>query len=251
MFSFDYGTPIAKFTNGKYKDKLILKVADTIENKNSNKILGNDIEFKSKIIPIHNNKSRIHYICGSSGCGKSTMASKILESYKKENPKNEIYIFSRKSNDIALDHLKPIWVSIDDELLENPIDITKEVEKGGCCFLFDDYNTIQDKELRECVSNLMHDIMEVGRAYNICCVITNHLINGDNKKDMRTIFNEAHTITIFPKGGNIYGIRYMLKNYIGYDKSVIERILKLNSRWCTIYKHYPNYVLYENGAFIP
>lgn len=249
MFTFDKGRPIAKFITGKNKDKP-LKLLENDDNESE--ILGTDIEFnRSKILPIPNNETRIYYICGPSGSGKSTMAANILQTYKKQNPKNDIYIFSRKDRDEVLDKLKPLRIPIDDDLIDNPLDITKEAENGGCCFLFDDYNTIQDKELREAVSKIMHDILEVGRSYNVSCIITNHLINGDNKKDMRTIFNEAHNITIFPKCGNRHGMEYMLKNYIGFDKKIIDRILKLNSRWCTISTTYPNYVLYENGAFIP
>lgn len=248
MFTFDKGRPIAKFTTGKNKDKVILKLLENDDNESE--ILGTDIEFnRSKIVPIPNEKTRIYYIAGPSGSGKSTMAANILQSYKKDNPKNPIYIFSRKDEDAILDKLKPIRIMIDDDLLDSPVDITKEA--NNCCFLFDDYNTIQDKELREAVSKIMHDILEVGRSYNVTCIITNHLINGDNKKDMRTIFSEAHNITIFPQCGNRHGMEYMLKNYIGLHKDIIKRILNLKSRWCTISTTYPNYILYENGAFIP
>jgi len=249
MFTIDKGRPIAKFITGKNRDKLTLKLLE--DGDTNSKILGQDIEFTSKIIPIPNDETRIYYIAGPSGSGKSTMASQILQSYKKQNPKNDIYIFSRKDKDEVLDKLNPYRIEINNDLIENPLDITKEVEKGGCCFLFDDYNTIQDKELRNAVSKIMNDILEIGRSYKVSCIITNHLINGDNKKDMRTIFNEAHNITIFPKCGNKYGMRYMLEKYMGFDKRTINRILNLNSRWCTMSKTYPNYVLYENGAFIP
>lgn len=137
------------------------------------------------------------------------------------------------------------WFYIDDDIVENPIDITSEVDKKGALCIFDDYSNIHDKKIKLAIINLINDVLELGRQYKIYCLITSHLINGNDKKMTRTIFDESHNITIYPRAGNIYGIKYMLKNYLGFSKETIDKIINLNSRWVTISKTYPNYILFE------
>ena len=170
-----------------------------------------------------------------------------MEIYKKLFPQNPLIIFSRKDNDLVLDRLKPLRVIIDESLVSNPIDIIKELPNGGC-ILFDDCTTFQDDKIKKQVAKIMNDILEVGRANNIYCIVTNHLINPNEKKDGRTIWNEAHTITMFPKSGNRRGMEYALKNYCGFDNKLVNKILSLPSRWVMVAKQYPQYVLHEHGA---
>jgi hypothetical protein len=94
----------------------------------------------------------------------------------------------------------------------------------------------------------MHDILEIGRSFGIYCIITSHLVNPNERKDSRTIWNEAHTVTIFPRSGNRHGMNYALKNYIGLDNKMIDKVLSVPSRWVTIGKQYPMYILHEKGA---
>ena len=203
-----------------------------------------------KLVPIPNIETReVVYIAGPSGSGKSTYASLYLENYKKLFPDNDIIIFSRKSKDPVLDRLKPSRFVIDESILTDPIDITQDLTEGACV-LFDDTNTFQDDRIKKAVSKLMNDILEVGRSLNVYCVVTSHLVNPNERKDARTIWNEAHTVTIFPKAGNRYAMKYALKNYCGFDDSEANEILKLPSRWVTIGKQYPIYVMHENGAYI-
>lgn len=207
----------------------------------------------ANIIPLPNPETReVLYIAGPSGVGKSTLASKYIEHYKKLFPGNEIIIFSRKPQDEVLDKLKPLRFIIDESIVTEPIDVLNEDEfKKGCLVLFDDCNTFQNDKIKKAVSKLMSDILEVGRSSGIYCVITSHLINPNEQKDNRNIWNEAHSVVIFPKGGNRHSSVYALTKYLGFDKKTIDTILKLNSRWVLICKQYPNYVLHENGAFVP
>lgn len=245
MFSLKQGLPIAKFKTGSNVGRATINILNEGIGE-----LGSDVQFKSKIVPVPNIlKRECVYICGPSGCGKSTLVGEYLKTFKKAFPKYAIYIFSRKSNDVALDYLNPIWFPINQDMVDNPIDIIKEL-KNGACVVFDDCATFSDKGIKTSLSNLMKDILEVGRAQNIYCLITSHLVNPNEKKDGRVIFNESDNITIFPKGGNTYAISYALKNYLGLSKSSIDRILNLKSRWVLISKTFPNYVLYENGCYI-
>ena len=203
---------------------------------------------EGKLIPVPNIDTReVSFIAGPSGSGKSTLASKYLEHYKKMHPEKPIIIFSRKDADPVLDRLKPLRFIIDESMVDEPIDVMKEL-KGGACVLFDDCNTFQDDKVKKAVAKLMHDILEIGRSAGIYCVITSHLINPNERKDSRTIWNESHTVTLFPKSGNRHGMMYALKNYCGFDNKTIEKILALPSRWVLVGKQYPLYVLHEKGA---
>lgn len=248
MLSLKEGQPIARFTEGKYKGKKTLNIINDDENEDKNNV--NEIKFKEKILPVPNiEKRQVLYICGQSGCGKSTMAGEYMKIFKKIYPKLDIYIFSRKDSEPAFKKYDPIYIPIDEDLILNPIDITKELKKGALV-VFDDYGTIQDNKLKNAVSKLLADILEVGRSYNIYCIVTSHLINSNDRKDTRIILNECDTLTIFPKACNKYATTYCLSKYFGIDKENINKIINLKSRWATIHKNYPMYVLYDKGAFI-
>lgn len=271
MLSFSHGRPVAKVIGGRYNKKLIYIDDTTNEgccggccgrcdsfncqtrpccrrctvcgNKTSKELKIND----GVLIPVPNIDTReVSYIAGPSGSGKSTLASKYLEFYKKLHPEKPIIIFSRKNEDPVLDKLKPSRFIIDESIITDPIDITQELS-GGACILFDDCNTFQDDKIKKAVAKLMHDILEIGRSLGIYCIVTSHLINPNERKDSRTIWNEAHTISIFPKSGNRHGMVYALKNYCGFDNKQIDKILNLPSRWVLIGKQYPMYVLHEKG----
>lgn len=246
MFSYNKGKPIARFISGKNKGVKTLNISEK-ENKDN---IGVDVYFRDELIPVPDiTKRQILYIAGPSGAGKTTMISHYIDTFKKVFKNTPIIIFSRKKSDPALDNKNIWWFPIDERIIEDPIDITQEI-KGGALIIFDDCATIQDDKLRKSVSKLMADILEVGRQYNIYCIITSHLINPNERKDGRIIFNELDNLVIFPKSGNKYQMNYALNKYFGFDKKIIERILNLNSRWVLINKTYPNYCLYENGAFI-
>lgn len=237
----------------EYSDEENESSSDSESTESSSKSEEIDLEINiedGSLVPVPNIDSReVVYIAGPAGSGKSTYASLYLENYKKLFPKNDIIIFSRKPSDPVLDRLKPCRFVIDESIVTNPLDITQDLT-DGCCVLFDDTNTFQDDKIKRAVAKLMHDILEIGRSLEVYCVITSHLINPNERKDARTIWNEAHTVTIFPKSGNRHGIKYALQNYCGFDRKDIEKILKLPSRWVTIGKQYPLYIMHEHGAYI-
>jgi hypothetical protein len=194
----------------------------------------------------------VDYISGPSGSGKSTQAASTAAEFRKIYPRKPIYIFSRTEvkNDPAFAKLKPIQIPIDEGLLEDPINITEEVTEGGALMIFDDCGTIQNDAFKKEVEKLMMDAMEVGRKLNCNMIITNHLVVPNDKKFARTIMNEMNTLTVFPRSGSSQQIRYALKIYFGLTNQQIDRIIDLDSRWVRISKTYPQYVLYDKGAFI-
>lgn len=251
MFSFK-GAPkgcrcIAKIEGGKYDgQKIYLYDFDKRPKNGFTKIV---IPDRGYILPVPNiNAREICYVAGPSGSGKSTWASKYIDLYLRMFPECEFLLFSRLAEDKVLDKLDPTRIELE-ELLEEPISIHDNLEDGDI-ILFDDTDTIQDGAIKKIVSAIKNDVLETGRHKNIMCVITSHLINGNDRKDTRTILNECHNMTIFPRAGGAYGIRYALKNYWGMPKKQIEEIVELPSRWVTVSKIAPQYVLHEKGAYI-
>lgn len=187
------------------------------------------------------------YIAGPSGSGKSTYTSNFMKHWRRLNPRKEIIIFSRVPKDDAFTEkrLNIKRIEINDDLLEDPIDIEKELKNS--LVIFDDINTIRDKALREEVIHIQEDILEVGRHYRICTICTNHKLM--DYRATRSLLNECHYITFFSGNGSYHNKRF-LKEYCGCDKKTIDKILKLKSRWITISKQYPMYCMCENEIFL-
>ena len=206
-----------------------------------------------KLIPLPNFSERfVEYIAGPSGSGKSTIASELGEQFKLMYPHKPIYMFSRTDakKDPAFQRLRPIQINIDEGMIQNPIDVTKEVTEGGCLMIFDDCNTIHNDKIKKEVDKLMSDAMEVGRKLDCNIIITNHLVIPNEKKFARTMLNEMNMLTIFPKSGSSQQIKYALKTYYGLNNKQIDQILASPGRWVRISKTYPQYVLNEHGAYI-
>ena len=223
--------------------------------KPQNKIIGTKLEInkeKQILSPLPDVDSRfVSYISGPSGSGKSTYASNIATTFKKVFPHKPVYLFSRTDHhkDPALVKLRPIQIGIDENLLQHPIDISQEIS-GGALIIFDDCNTVQDAKLKKEIDKLMCDIMEIGRKLDCSIIITNHLVLPNEKSFARTLMNEIHNMTVFPKSGSSHQITYALKTYFGLKRQDIEKIIDLPSRWVTISTHAPRYVLHQGGCYI-
>lgn len=208
-------------------------------------------ETKLEIIP-NSDAREILYICGASGTGKSTLAAQYIKKFIKIFPDSDIFIISRKDSDEVFDDIeekkkekdKQIKrIKIDDELLSNPIDILKDSEPNTL-FVFDDIDSIEIRFFKLIYSMIL-DLLEVGRSYKLYGIITSHLLNSNNKKFSRVIFNEAHFI-FFPPKVNKRGNRYFLKEYMGFNDDEIDRILEMKDRFVCVHKQYPPYIIGEH-----
>jgi|WetSurMetagenome_2_1015567.scaffolds.fasta_scaffold00833_18 hypothetical protein len=244
MLSLDKSSgsiPIVEIIGGKYSGEVIFLDTD--------KKGAREIKIKDKgvikQIPKVNTREFV-YIAGPSGSGKTTKVAEYVSTYKQLFPENDIFLFSRLSEDEAIDHLDIIRIPITTKL--DRVNVVNDIKDA--LVIFDDIDTIPDKKLRSKVYEIQNDILEIGRHNNIHIIVTSHLINGNDRKNTRTILNEAHTITIFPKAGGSYGIEYVLKNYIGLSMKQISKLLKLPSRSVTISKTFPQYVFYDKGIYL-
>jgi len=234
-----------QLANGDRKDDIIASILD--KGKELSKR-----EFKifddGQIQPLPRfDKTERCYVAGQTECGKSYWVSHYLEQMLKVYPDKKIYIFSDVEEDPELDRLKKITrFTLDEELLDQE-PIKPEAFNNSIC-VFDDIDSIQNPKLLKYIQALRDAILRRGRHEDISCIITSHLLT--NYKDTRIILNECNIITIFCKSGSTHGLKYLLKNYIGFDKNQIQRVLDLPSRWVSINKNAPQYVIYEKGCYL-
>lgn len=199
--------------------------------------------------PVVNDNSR-HVIVasGQSGAGKSHWTADYANQYHKMFPKNGIFIFSKKTEDKSFDKHKFITRIVLDEsfLPEDESDrLTHHIFKNSLV-IFDDIDTLEGQIYKEVVA-LRTDILQLGRASNVSCCITTHVICNGAKT--RELINEATHFVCF-RGANKQNTGRLLKNYVGLDDRQLSRVFKLPSRWMLISKNYPGYVLYSTGCYL-
>jgi hypothetical protein len=214
------------------------------------------ISDKSVLVPLPNKEKReIPYIAGPQGSGKSYYTSQYLKEFQKAFPKKKIYMFSGIDEDINFKDIKGInkMDMNDDSYLEDPID--PKTELSNSLVIFDDIDRSNNPEMTDYLHELRSDILKNGRDQSekqkdIYCLSTNHLVTDHAKT--RDLLNECTSITVFPHSGSRYGIERVLKYYLGFGKKEIDKIMKLGSesRWVTIYKCHPQYILWAKGAIM-
>jgi len=237
------GRNIAKIEGGKYNNKIL-----SIEDKEDNEVkkgfpkmeLMNNCVFQQ--IPDKSKERMILYITGPSGSGKSTYTSKYLKQYKTLYKNNPIYVFSHLKEDEVLDVFSPKRIKIGDNLLTSPLNV--EMFKNSLC-IFDDIDVISNKNYQNAVYAILNEILETGRHFFTSCIFTNHTPTAGNKT--KRILNEANSVTYFPHSGSLRGYKYLLMEYLGLDKATIKKIKKTKSRWCTIFKNYPQIIMTERA----
>jgi hypothetical protein len=115
------------------------------------------------------------------------------------------------------------------------------------CIIFDDVDVLKDKKVRNIVYTLLDLCLETGRHHNITVIITNHL--ACDGKNTKRILNECKTITFYPLAGINRQLKYMIENYIGFDKKEIQKLKNGTSRAVTVFREYPQFVLTENEIY--
>jgi hypothetical protein len=237
------GRKIARVKGGKLDGEYLYL------NINSNNKSKNEVVIKDgKLIPLPNKEivEKV-YISAPSGAGKSTWAGNYMKEYRKIFKDDEIYVFSSIKSDKALDRNDPIRITLDEDLIQDPIDPS---EISNSLAVFDDTDTIQNARLKNAVAVFRDWLLEQGRHFDIRMLITSHLLS--DYKHTRRILNEATSIVVFPKSGSgTYNIKRFLQIYCGFDKLQIRKFLNLDSRWVSVYRSYPQFVLYEKGAYLP
>lgn len=270
MLSIKKGVPIAIIKGGQHNNEIIyidpdktpqMEEEGDINNyfsKNINNMSVDELHKKPlkevyiydegiiQPLPNFNETQRI-FISGPTGSGKSYYIRLWLKQYIKVYPKRKIYLFSDMLEDKALDDFKNLKrFKIDDDLLKKK-PIRPEVFKNSIV-IFDDIDSIQNSKLYNRIVSLQNAILKTGRKLGTTCIVTSHLMNNGVKT--KEIYNECSIIVFPTRGSNFYALNYALKRYLGMDTKQVKHISRLPTRMCTVYKNYPQYVMYEKGIYL-
>lgn len=233
------------------KDWKIKKVYDKVQAKikeyKGKEFYLDDGQISPIPIEIPDQNERI-YIAGPSGSGKSTFINKWLKFKLRLDPDTKVYVFSKLDEDKSLekdikDHINRI--ALNQELVEDPMEAS-DFPKGSVV-IFDDIDTIKDEKVLKAVKKLRDDLLETGRHEDLTIFTVSHTIM--NYKSTKASLNECTSVVLFPKG-NQHQITRFLKEYMGFSPKMIQKCLKLRSRWFEVVKNYPTFVLHEHGGFI-
>lgn len=179
-------------------------------------------------------------VFGQSGSGKSTWISNYLKVYKRKFPKNKIYVLSPILDDPAFAPLKPEYVKIDGSIVEDPLDVS---EFKNSILVFDDIESIKNKDENQAIQHFRDSVLETGRHHNVEAICVSHvLLNGNSTKKM---LNESNYIVVFPNS-NFNAIKNFCSRYIGMSRDDINWIKQCKSRWVCISKRFPTTLITEN-----
>jgi len=205
--------------------------------------------FQFQLVPDRNKERDILYITGQSGSGKSYFTAQYCLQYHRIYPKNKIYLISSLAEDETLEKLNTIKKDFFIRINITPALITDRINAKdfeNSLVIFDDFECLKDKKLKEYVSMVRDEILETGRHYKTSMVNTYHLPT--NFHDTRRILNEAHAIIYFPHVSNAK-IKNLLENHLGMDKEFLNWTKKRKSRWACILRGFPNMFINENEVW--
>ena len=170
--------------------------------------------------------------------------AKYAAHYKADHPKCKIFIFSQLSKDPAFDKLKAHRVTLDDNIIENPINLEEEIPEGSL-IIFDDCSD-NEPDLQSAIDRLETQLLVHGRKANITVLITSHLLNPGNTKTVRHRLNEITGLVFFPQSGSSAQLVHSLKTQFGFSCKQVQDILQIESRWIYLSKTFPNILVSEH-----
>jgi hypothetical protein len=240
MLSLQYGERVARIHGGEHSGEYIYLNTEEDEN-NFNEIKVTD----GKLVPLPR-LSMVEkiYISGPSGAGKSRIVGMLIGEFKKLLKDMHVYVISDVKHDNSIDKYGVVRVPINLKVLDSCV----PTKLNDSLIVFDDTDTVIDKNTASVIEGIRDWILEQGRHYNERIIVTSHLLI--DREHTKRILNEATSIYFFPKAGGTKQIKKLLTDYIGLDKDQIKKILKLPSRWVCVYKTYPMFVIYESGAYM-
>jgi hypothetical protein len=178
----------------------------------------------------------IVYITAPSGSGKSYFTRQIIEDYHTLYPKRPVYIFSSLDDDPTLDKLKYLKRI----KIKSPAFLERELSVNDfneCLTIFDDCDCLTNKPIKRKVYELLNAILETGRHTKTSVVFTSH--TATNGLETKKILNEAHTIVVFPRTAGNRTLKYLLYDYLGFNKEDLKKLKNCEGRWVAITKSFP------------
>lgn len=198
---------------------------------------------KIKLFPtIPTEKRDCIFVFGPSGAGKSTWASNYIKRFNKKFPNESVVLFSFIQDDPAFRDIENLrQITLDESIINDPIELN---ELKNSLVIFDDITG--DNDIAIAMHSLRDDILTKGRHENIYSLSTTHM--SSNWNETRILKSESNKVVFFPRGPQKQ-IKEFLSG-IGLEKSQIEKILRIKSRWIMVNQTFPVHCLYEHGALM-
>jgi len=159
-----------------------------------------------------------------------------------------VYIFSALNADPVFDKIidehpnKVHRVNVNAELLNDPIGMD-EIEKGSL-LIFDDIDVLGTK-LRKYIYDVINQVLQIGRHFDLSIIITSHLINGTDRNFNRIVMNESHYVVLFLHGLARKHVKYWADTYAGLDTTDLKQLYKLAGRSVVFHKNYPQFYILD------
>jgi len=243
MFNFERGKPIARVIGGPLDGQYVFWKKDKLTTSME------EIELtEGEFFPcpnIEDNKIDRLMVNGLTGCGKSVFSGNYVHDLMQLTPEKKLILISPVCDDSAYDGLDPICI----DLLNDDEEVPEIEQLADSVVVFDDIDALSNEKKLKKLRALMKSCLQRGRHLNIDSIVCSHVLkDGHNTK---YLINESNKLIIFPQGGNFKQQESMLKDYMGYDKETISRIINSDSRWVLIHKEVPQYVLTEHELYVP
>ena len=199
-----------------------------------------------KLLPVPNINSPEHgFIFGPTKSGKSVFCTNYAQQYQKYFNNNPVYLISDTTEDKEIEKINDLIKISMEDIMD---DLITPESIHDSLVIFDDTDSIIDKDVFKKVERVRDRILTKGRHNNVYCLVTLHI--GANHNHSRVPINESGFVVVFPKGGNWHQIDTILHKYGGLTKKQEDVIQNLPSRWVMFHKHYPPYILHEKGCYL-
>lgn len=186
------------------------------------------------------------YICGESGCGKTSFIIAYCFNFHKMYPNNKILLFSSKNEDETIDKLDYIErVKITDDMLAHPYTLAEisSLSKPSLC-VFDDIEDFPNKKLTKEIDRLLNEIIRNGRSYGIFCCYTHH--QPSDYKQTRNLLYEATHVVTFPARCAKNSYDYLYNNKLHLNKRAINTLNNTKTNFVCIKKKIPKCIITNN-----
>lgn len=239
--------PIAIVRNGKKDGRIysIVPEETTGIRLSSQVILDEPGHFE--ILPNIEAEREICLVFGPSGSGKSHWSSSYVRNFKLMwNDEKPVLLFSGVHEDPVLDKLGVIRMSPED-LYENGNLIDYKSLPEGCLCVFDDFDAIQDNNIRKDYIKLLMNILQNGRHNKINCITTTHMATatgGDALKLNKMLRTESHLFVCFPQHDLEEELVKNISRMASISPTRIRDLIETgNYRWMCFNKSPPRYMI--------
>jgi len=190
------------------------------------------------------------YVCGETGCGKSTFIRSYVIKFLQKYPKATILLFSSKDKDKSLDDIRQInRVVIDDDIYHNPYTLEEISGRSKPTLtIFDDIEDFKNKKINNEVARLRDEILRNGRSYGIYSIFVHH--NPTDYKATRNMIFESNKVVIFPKRSSKGAYNYLLDKKLLIPKEHVDMINNLKSTYVCINKQIPKCIISDKYIIV-